>query len=103
MIIATLNLVDIGGEKYLAGEANDGIAGMEKMILVLRKKTSTTFVVHAIPVSPEDQSLRAFLSGQQSLETELVVAIRETIRPTTSKRPRRYGKKSVKKTKEKLK
>jgi len=86
MVIGTLNLIDIGGEKFLAGEANESVAGSEKMILVLRKKSATSFVVHAVPVSAEDQALRSFLSGPQSLECELVVAIRETIKPTPKHR-----------------
>lgn len=89
-IISNMQLIEAGPDKVLAG-----LDGDQTSVFVLRKQTATVYQLHLIPISEASQSLRAFLSSDQSEHAELVAAILATVeRPT--RKPRRKRKQTKK-------
>ena len=87
-IVSTMRLIEAGPDKVLAGFDAD-----ETSVYVLRKQTATVYELHQIPISEASQSLRAFLSSDQSEHAELVAAILATVeRPTRKPRRKRKAK-----------
>ena len=85
-IISTMQMHHAGEIQCLAGFDTD-----ETSVFVLRKQNATDYHLHLIPVSEAEQTLRAFLSSDQSENAELVVAILASVKQPKRK-PRRKRK-----------
>ena len=85
-IVATMQLIEVGSAKVLAGLDAD-----ETSVFVLRKQNATDYHLHQIPISEASQELRAFLAADQSEDGELVAAILATVK-TPARKPRRKRK-----------
>lgn len=81
--VATLKLVEVGTTKILAGHDSESEA-----VLVFRRdaKRPELYHLHRIDVSESEQSLRSFLSVDQSEASELVNAVLATMSPPKRKR-----------------
>lgn len=86
-IVATMQLIEAGPDKVLAGLDAD-----QTSVYVLRKQTATDYDLHLLPVSEADQALRAILSSDQSEHGELVAAILATVKQPPRKPRRRKAK-----------
>ena len=83
-IIATMQLVEVGASKILAGHGADA-----ESVFVLRKTESDVYELHEAPIHAAEQSLRSFLSADQSELGELVAGILKTmIDPHRSRKPK---------------